>query len=151
MPLKLEDLGFKVGDIVTYDCDDESTGGVIFTIAVNYDSPVPDDQRSRWGQQHFDEKGKRLQPMEVNGYIRLKPIFEFFPTQKGKKPKGKAGTVLIHHTSIKSWRGDMTLRKIDVLAIASKYAELGNLVRDIAIMHGMVQQPSEPAHDSPQE
>lgn len=151
MPLKLEDLGFKVGDIVTYDCDDESTGGVIFTIAVNYDSPVPDAERNRWGRDHHDPiTGKKLQPMEVNGYIRLKPIFEFFPTERGKKPKGKAGTVLVHHTTIKHWR-EPQIRKIDVLSIAAKYAELGHLVRDIAVMHGMVQQPSDQAHDSPQE
>lgn len=158
MPLKLEDLGFKVGDIVTYDSDEESTGGVVFVISQNYDSPVEDTERRTYGKKHHDSKGKLLKPMEVMGYIRLKPLFKFFPTERGAKPKGAGATVLIHHTTIKAdiqqtWR-KARLFKVDVLSLASKYAELGNVVRDLAIMHGMVpggSQPADEAHDSPQE
>lgn len=154
MPLKLEDLGFKVGDLVTYNSDKESTGGIIFTIAKNYDSPVPDGDRHRWGPKHYGPKhygpdGRPLKPMEVQGYIRLKPLFEFFPTRLGANPKGAAGTVLVYHTDLK--RYTQFMKKVDLVLLGAKYMELGTLIRDLAIAHGMPAQATNGAHEGPHE
>lgn len=153
MPLKLEDLGFKVGDLVTYNSDKESTGGIVFIIETNFDSPVPDDERHRWSsKKHSHPNGKPLKPMEVQGYLRLKPLFDFFPTTLGANPKGAGSTVLVYHTDIK--RYTQYMKKVDLVTLGTKYMELGNVIRDLAIKHGMVSQGSQPAgetHDRPQE
>jgi len=129
--IKLADRGFSVGDLVTFDSDEESTGGVIFQIAVNFDSPIPEGSR-RYGAQHVHpETGKPLKPMEVEGYLRLKPLFSFFPTSRGKKPKGAGATVLVYHRQLQ-W-----MRKIELLELATRYAELGNIIRDVARQGGM--------------
>ncbi len=132
--MPLADHGFALGDIVTYASDEESTGGVIFQIAENCDpiKPTALAPRGRYAHDPVDEKGKKLQPMQVNGYVRLRPLFAFFPTELGQKPKGKGQTVLLYHARLKH------VKKVDLVSIASKYAELGNLIRDLAVSHGMV-------------
>jgi len=141
----LSGAGFKVGDLVTYSCDKESTGGIIYQISLNYDSPLPKEERSRWSRSNIHPVTKKLlKHMEVIGYMRLKPVFSFFPTYKGKKPSGLNSTVLVYHNDIKN------VVKVDLLQLASKYAELGNLVRDIAVAAGMATPPSQD-HDGAHE
>ena len=132
--MPLAETGFAVGDIVTYASDQESTGGVIFQIVENCDPVKPAGAilRGRYSSVPVDEKGKKIPAMCINGYIRLKPLFSFFPTQRGQKPVGKGSTILLYHLYIKG-----NVKKVDLLTIASKYAELGNLIRDLAITGGM--------------
>lgn len=139
MHTKLADFGYKLGDLVTFSSDKESTGGVIFEIAVNFDSPVPDNERYTFrGETAAKYKiGKRaLRPMEVMGYLRLKPVFSFFPTKLGQKPKGADNTLLLHHYAADIQR----MHKVDLINLGTKYAELGNLLRDMARMGAQASQ-----------
>jgi len=146
--VKLSNFGLALGDVVTFALDDQSTGGIIFEIAENFDSPIDPEKRREFVRDgRYLLNRTRLTPMQVDGYMRLRPLFEFFPTELGKNPKGKGGTVLVYHFMIER------VKKIDVLSLGSKYVELGNLIRDVAIKHGMVNDPStdSSAHDSPPE
>jgi len=134
----LKDLGHTVGDLVVYNSDDESTGGVIYQISENCDPVTPASVKKTWPQQEFDEKGKRIPPMKIAGYVRLKPMFEFFPTNRGKQPKGKGSTVLVYHSQIE--RG---MKKIDITTLGVKYMELGNMIRNVAVAAGFEVAPSE--------
>lgn len=139
----LAELGFKVGDLVAYDSDDESTGGVVFRIIKNCDPVTPHGmmavQRRGYGHNNVpvDSRGKKIPAMEINGYVRLKPIFSFFPTTRGKKPLGLNQTVLVYHNVLRQDRQKCQVTKVDMLTLAGKYAELGNLVRDLAVLGGM--------------
>ena len=126
----LKDLGHAPGDLVTFDSDDESTGGVIYQISENCDPVTPASALAAWPQQEFDEKGRRIPPMTA-GYVRLKPMFEFFPTNRGKQPKGKGSTVLVYHSQIQ--RG---MKKVDLTVLGVKYMELGNMIRNVAVAAG---------------
>lgn len=140
-PLKLEDMGYKLGDLVTYDDDEHSTGGIIFVISDNFDSPVPDAERHTWNSRgagdQYAIKGRRLKPMEVYGYLRLRPIFSFFPTSLGKKPLGAGGTVLVHHTELKKSYNLERMKHLDLVTLGTKYLELGNVMQDLARAGGM--------------
>jgi hypothetical protein len=132
----LAELGFAVGELVTYSNNGESTGGIIFQIVKNCDAIKPASHRKRgsYGQDAIDEKGRVIKPMELSGYLRLKPIYAFFPTSLGASPKGAGETVLVYHNQPNL---TMYLKKVDLLLLAKKYAELGNICRDIARIQGM--------------
>lgn len=127
---KLADYGFAMGDIVTYASDDDSTGGVIFQIAEHCDPVIPHEMRPRspcdWLRDPVDEKGKRIPAMCINGYVRLKPMFAVFPTELGKR-----STLLLYYNQLHR------VKKVDLILLGTKYMELGNLIRDLAVSHGM--------------
>lgn len=132
--------GLEVGDLVTFDCDEESTGGIIFQIIFNCDPVIPSNiKNDGWRTTPIDENGRKIPAMCINGYVRLKPMFTFFPTRLGNNPKGKYQTLLVYHSSLDQ------VRKIDLVTIASKYAELGNLIRSFATAQGMGTADSETA------
>ena len=120
----LATLGFKVGELVSFDDDDESTGGIVFQISENCDPVKPFKGSIRSGA--VDENGKGIEPMKLYGFVRLRPFFSFFPTSRGAKPRGKGGTVLVYHSALQR------AKKVDLLALGAKYVELGNLMRDMA-------------------
>ena len=74
--------------------------------------------------------GKKVKAMEHCGYVRLKALFEFFPTYVGKNPKGLGGTVLVNHHELHQ------IRKVDIVALGTKYAELGGVIRSLAMAGG---------------
>lgn len=128
--VRLSDFGLTMGDLVTFASDHDSTGGVIFQIVENYDSPVP-HRGGYWSRKHAPE-AKGLQPLQIRGYTRLKPVFEFAATSLGSRPRGKGSTVIVYH--------DEHIKKVaplDIITLGVKYAELGNLIRDIALKRGM--------------
>lgn len=129
----LAEHNLTIGDIVTYRSNKDSTGGVVFQISENCD-PVKHHNmisHSPYSYVLVDEKGKKIPTMCIKGYIRLRSIFSFFPTDLGEKPKGKKNTVLVYHNDLGR------VKKVELLTIATKYAELGNLIRDIAKDQGM--------------
>jgi len=134
----LEKIGLKIGDIVTFASDKESTGGVIYQITMNYESPIAKEKRLSIYETVFHPvSGKKMKPMEVRGYLRIRPIFTFFPTRKGKAPGGADSTLIIYHDELRN------LKKIELLDIATKYAELGNIIRDLAVKGGMVSETAQ--------
>jgi hypothetical protein len=150
---RLSDYGFARGDLVLYSCGQDETGGVIFQIyedtapvkphaysklvtrkrqvynAVKRDYEYQDVEENEAG--YFDDKGRKIMNSAVAGFVRIKPLFEFFATPKGKSPKGKGETLIITYDMLKQ------LRKVDLVVLGAKYVELGNLLRDLAMKGGM--------------
>ena len=152
---KLSETGFKLNDLVLYSSDKNSTGGVIYQIVEDTEPVVP-ASKSRPGERlsrvynaekggyetqrvqtilygQWDAKGKKISVAAVHGYVRIKPLFEFFATRKGKDPKGKGKTLIIYYRDIKH-----SLEKVDLVVLGTKYLELGNIMRDIARNSGML-------------
>lgn len=129
----LAEHNLTLGDLVVYSSDDDSTGGIVFQIVENCDPVKPAGMVKRGSYSHdpVDEKGKKIPPMKINGYVRLKPFYSFYPTQLGSKPKGKGETVLLYHAALKR------VQKVDIVDLATKYTELGNVIRDVAMYRGM--------------
>jgi|SRR6478735_610090 len=154
-PKTLAECGFKLNELVLFSSDKESTGGVIFQIVEdnepvvpatksrattrtvrNWNTPtgtpevttVPDIEYGAW-----DAKGKKISYANTVGFIRVKPVFEFFATPKGKKPKGKGTTLIIYYRDISHH-----LKRVDLTVLGTKYLELGNLIRDFVRANGMV-------------
>lgn len=143
----LDDVGLKLGDLVSFLSDKESTGGIVFQIVENVDRAKPASTsriitvcREVWSHatqryentsvketEHgeWDEQGRRISPGHARGYVRIKPLFEFFATRKGKKPKGKGDTIMIYYDQL------YLLRKVDIVTLGVKYVELGNIIRDM--------------------
>jgi hypothetical protein len=133
MKATLESYGFALGDLTSYDSDDDATGGIIYQITENCDPVKPaTGSTSLYGDDARDEKGNKIPPMKLSGYVRLKPLFEFFPSRRGKNPIRKGKTVLVYHYSIEKG----LMKKVDILSLGTKYVELGNLIRDLANKHG---------------
>lgn len=130
--ITLASAGLKVGDIVTFASQKQSTGGVIFQVSMNFDSPIPKCDRRRGKKHEHPVTKKQLKPMEVEGYVRLKPLYTFFATSRGRKPIGAGETVLVYHCDL------YRVKKVELLDVMTKYAELGNVIRDLAVKHGMV-------------
>lgn len=153
-PVTLAECGFKLNELVLFLSDKESTGGVVFQI-VEDNEPVKvaiksrptTVRRSEWDPKtgkhevrmvpsiehgEWDEHGKKIEAKDVAGYVRIKPIFEFFATPKGKKPKGKGATLIIYYRDIRQ-----CLQRVDITQLGAKYLELGNLMRDIVRVGGM--------------
>ncbi len=80
----------------------------------------------------WDENGKKIMVAATHGFIRIKPIFEFFATPKGKNPRGKGNTIIIEYSWIRT-----ALVKVDLVILGSKYVELGNIIHNIARKEGM--------------
>mgnify|MGYP001583955292 CR=1 FL=1 len=151
----LADAGFKVGDLVQYSSDKESTGGVIFQIVQDIEPTPPACVRrkatvkkriynpstnnydfhevevTQYGA--WDADGKKIMASAVDGFIRIRPIFEFFATPKGKNPKGKGDTLIIQYHELKHNR----IKHVDLVLLGTKYVELGNIMRDIVRRGGM--------------
>jgi hypothetical protein len=150
----LEDTGLKVGDLVLYTSVKDSTGGVIFQIVENTEPVVPHttERTVRVNRQRYDnashnyvyvnceevqrglwdKNGKKIMKSAVHGFVRIKPIFDFFATNKGKAPIGKNNTIIIHYEHIRD-----VLVPVDLVLLGTKYVELGNIIRDIARRNGM--------------
>lgn len=79
----------------------------------------------------WDESGKKIMVAATNGFIRIKPIFEFFATTKGKNPRGKGNTIIIEYGYIKN-----SLMKVDLVVLGSKYVELGLIIQGLAKKNG---------------
>ncbi len=147
-PKTLRECGFKLNELVLFANDKESTGGVIFQIVEDVE-PTKIASRSRPTTKRkneynprtgsyeskmvadieygaWDEHGKEIGRKDQVGYVRIRPIFEFFATPKGKKPKGKGGTLIIYYDDI-----HLSLQRVDLAVMGAKYLELGNVMRDI--------------------
>jgi len=91
---------------------------------------IPDFQ-TMWG--YWDEDGKEVQQKDALGHVRIRPLFEFFATENGKKPRGKGTTIIVYYDDIKS------LKKVDIMTLGNKYVELGLLMHHLARKNGMVE------------
>lgn len=148
-PKTLAETGFKMGDLVSYACDKHFSGGVIFQI-VEDTPPVTNITRSRLVTRMckmyvsetnsyerksvtrneygvWDEKGKKLPVDAMHGFIRIRPLFEFFATPKCSKPSGKGSTIIVKYRAIVR-----QVKAVDLVVLGAKYLELGNIMRDIA-------------------
>lgn len=74
-----------------------------------------------------DSQGKKITAMSIQGCVRIKPVFDFFASSKGKNPRGKNGTIVVYNSLIKK-----KLRHVDLVLLGSKYVELGNLMCELA-------------------
>lgn len=152
---RLADAGFKVGDLVLYSSDKESTGGIIFQIVQDVEPTTPacvkrkaivkervynaktnsydfrEVEKVLYGA--WDANGKKIMASAVDGFIRIRPIFEFFATPKGKSPRGKGDTLIIQYHELKYNR----IKHVDLVLLGTKYVELGNIMRDIVRRGGM--------------
>lgn len=90
----------------------------------------------------WDESGKKIMVAATRGFVRIKPIFDFFATNKGKSPRGKGETLIIEYRDIKH-----SLVRVDLVLLGSKYVELGNIIRDVARKEGMCEAAAEPTDD----
>lgn len=147
----------KVGEFVTLNDYKNSTGGIIYRIAVRGEPVTPAFtsihvtrkewiplqgklwspkiegngnwiQKQRLEHGNFNENKKKIPLYKVNGFLRLRPVFEFYPTHVGSNPKGLGGTVLIN-----SWQFD-TVKHVTLLELAQKYAEFGKLIQNVVSM-----------------
>lgn len=140
---------FKIGDLVTYGDAKASPGGVIYQVVsdnppakVAFRSKKVKKIRSQWDNVKctwietemeiteygsWDEQWRKMLVAEEFGFLRIRPVYSFFPTNRGKNPVGKNGTIIVSYTESKN-----LLKKIDLVTVSSKYAELGNVIRDIA-------------------
>lgn len=142
----LSDYGFRVDDLITYDSTDESTGGTIYRIVEDKSPVAPTTTQRPAVRNHvaadrrgfsfttqeeytefgaWDDKGRAISKCNQLGYVRIKPIFQFLPTARGAAPKGKSGTLMIYYTMLPE------LKKVDIVALGVKYAELGNILKDV--------------------
>jgi len=142
--MTIADYNLAIGDFVTYDRGIGATGGVIYQITENVDpvectvgqysrkskntSPY---YRYRSSMFYMTNAGKKVGLKEKEGYIRLRPAFDFFATKLGKNPGGVNGTKIVHHRDLKK------VVKMDIVALGVKYLELGNFIKDIASNKGM--------------
>ena len=81
--------------------------------------------RRRQGQQKIEKiifvdeiSGKEVGVKDRKGYIRLKPVFNFF---------GARATKAVWHDHLK------LLQKVDVVRLGLKYMELGEFIRTLAM------------------
>lgn len=130
-------MGIAVGDLVTYSDDELSTGGILYQVVA--DEPPVKPNGAAWTRN-----------IKETGAIRLRPFFEFLPTGLGSNPKGKARTVIIHYNRLQH------VGKPDLAQLAAKYAQLGLIIRDLAVKGGMEASPEDPqppeaAHPQPTE
>ena len=152
-PKTLAETGLKVGDLVLYTSVKDSTGGVIFQI-VQDTEPVEPASRKRmvtvkkrqWDNRlqsyaihqveeeqygYWDAQGRKIMDAAVEGFVRIRPIFDFFATKKGKHPRGKDSTLIIHYRYIRH-----SLQPVDLVLLGTKYVELGLVIRDLAKRNG---------------
>jgi len=152
-PKHLSDVGLKLGDIVMFSSDKESTGGVLYTISEDTE-PVEGAVTTRktfrdkkeynyktnqyemrkvedWESGAWAPDGTKIMVAAVTGFVRIKPLFEFFATRKGKKPKGKDTTIIIYYNGLDK------LKKLELIELGTKYVELGNIIKSLAVSKGM--------------
>lgn len=91
---------------------------------VNGEMEKYEEEKREYGA--WDANGKKLMEAATHGFVRIKPIFDFFATSKGKNPVGKGNTIIIYYEALKN-----ALRPVDLVLLGAKYMELGNIMRDI--------------------
>jgi len=74
----------------------------------------------------WDEKGKKIMSSALSGFVRIAPVYTFFPTRKGKEPVGKGNTIIIGYDDLRR------LQKLEITNLGSKYIELGELLKTLA-------------------
>lgn len=143
-------LGLTVGDLVVYKSEGwasikASTGGVIYQIVEDTPPVVPaktvrmiaatgqryDGATNMWVDRtglmeeygEWDSSGKKIMASALNGFIRISPLFTFFPTVKGKEPKGKGKSIIIEYCNLE------LIKKVTVEELGCKYVELGELMK----------------------
>lgn len=139
----LKENGLKKGDYVILTSGYEEAGGTLFQIVEDTPPVVPHTtermvKKNRWDYAKqgyamvdvpeygaWDEKGRKIMAAAVNGFIRVKPVFSFYPSYKAKNPKGKGGTLIILYHELKY------VKQIDIVELCAKYAELGGVINDI--------------------
>jgi hypothetical protein len=87
------------------------------------------DFQTKWA--YWDENEKEVSQKDALGHVRIRPLFEFFATRNGKKPRGNGTTIIVYYDDIKS------LKKVDIMSLGNKYVELGLLMQDLARKNGM--------------
>lgn len=142
------DFGLNVGDIVTFASENDNTGGCIYQIVFDQTPIAPhttrrtttrtrtkfnwrDNSKSQETETYehvehgrWDEQGRKIKPCDVAGYVRIKPLFTFYPTPRGKKPKGAGETIMVYYG-----HGVSQLKKVEVADLGAKYVELGELMK----------------------
>jgi len=155
----LSDVNLKIGDVVLYSSDKESTGGVLFKITEDQEPVIGattsrnvivkekqfeyrtnnykwcDVKKTIFGA--WDVNGNKIMVASIIGFVRIKPLFEFFATRKGKNPTGKNKTIIISYNDLER------LKKVDIVLLGTKYMELGNIIKDIASSKGMTPEQHE--------
>ena len=130
--MSLAELGFVVGDLVTVDINEECSGGIIYQIIHNCDPVGSQAKRGTAAERRYEmPDGRQVGAKEHHGYVRVKPIYNFFPTNRGKKPKGKDGTLILHHPNLMQ-----VAKSVDLIVLGTKYLELGNMLKELAMKGG---------------
>ena len=133
----LAEHNLQVNDLVTY--NDRNASGVVYRITMSVD-PEPYTTKQamrrnpRWAK-HREKiaktiyvnavTGKELGIKEKKGYVRLKPVFDFFGSRAAVKPGLLGGTKVVWHTHLKD------LKKVDIVRLGAKYLELGEFMRTL--------------------
>ncbi len=142
---KLKDCGpYALGDYVFCNNEKKLTGGIIYQIVQDVEPVKVDCTEKKVMQKRYDyvtsnyvnkevtkygnwdAKGKKIILAATRGFIRIKPVFTFFATRTGLKPKGKNGTIIIEYGDIKWF-----IKPVDIVSLGTKYLELGNIINDI--------------------
>ena len=140
----LKENGLKKGDYVILNSGLEEAGGTLFQI-VEDTAPIKPHttekivkaSRYDYNKQQYamvdvvkygawDDKGKKIMIAALEGFIRVKPVFSFYPSYKAKHPKGKGGTLIISYHDLRH------VQQVDIVELCVKYAEFGNLINEIA-------------------
>jgi hypothetical protein len=143
----LSDVGLKVGDFVAMSNDKETSGGIIYQIVEDTEPVTPAKTRQKIVSKQkvfdliskqyelkdveetvhgfWDVNGKKIMTAAVYGFVRIKPIFNFFALERGLRSTGKRNTTIVYYSELSN------LKLVDAVSLGSKYVELGNLIRDM--------------------
>lgn len=154
----LAEIGFALNDHVTVSINDDSTGGVIYKIVEVCDPLegfVGEKEGTRkesfWNSKTckyevrevncmisgaWDKDGKKVLVVAKRGYIRLAPVFYFFPTSLGADPKGKKGTLMLTHDNVIELKRFDRIKKITIVELTTKHAELTDFIARFASAAG---------------
>lgn len=139
----LKERGLKKGDIVILTSGYEEAGGTLFQIVEDTlpvephttERPIKrnsyDYEKQKYVERDaieygaWDVKGKKIMVAALAGFIRLKPIFSFYPSYKAAKPKGKGGTLIVGYSFLDY------VRPVDIVELCVKHAELANVIKEV--------------------
>ena len=124
-------VGLQLGDLVTMDDVQDSTGGIVYQIVEDQVPVVPHTTEKKITNNEctvygaWDENGKKIMISALSGFVRIKPLFTFYPTYKGKSPRGKGETIIVAYNDLHR------LHKVSITDLGTKYIELGELIKSM--------------------
>ena len=144
----LKDHGLQVNDYVLLNCNPLSSGA-IYQIVFDQQPIKPamitktsfkkmfdaetGEYVTREVTQHgyWNEDGSEIKPKSaMTGYVRIKPVYEFFTSHKFKIHMNVKNGLLV------SYRDLQYLEKVSIESLGTKYVELGELMKTLARNYG---------------